>query len=358
MKNSLWVVPIEPIETRYTKHWYYYLPLQLQENTRYDVQQVSVEVPSVSNTPGAFFNFSSTMAFKARQAEAVAKLFEEGKVKAGDVFLFTDYWNPTAHSVRYMSDLLDIPVKIAGICHAGAWDPADILGQKFKNKTWAHSLESSFDSLYDRKFFATEFCRSLYESSFGHSPTNSVTGFPMEYYDDILTPYWSLDNPPVKEDIVVFPHRKSLEKNLDLFNMLAEALPQYKFVVAMDVCKTKEDYHNLLYRSKLAFSASLQETLGISMGIEALRCGCDVLVPNRLSYAEMAFSGSSKYDGNVANYVVEYGDRTDVDTLAKLIDKKMKSFNPNLYMVKMQHDMNFERFFSSESFYDELDHLS
>jgi hypothetical protein len=356
MKN-LWLVPIEPIETRYTKHWYEYLQGQIENNCPgFRVFSIEGELPAKSsNTPGAFFNFADTMAYKSDQAKTIAECFSDGMVKDGDVFLFTDYWNPTAHNVRYMADLLDINVKIVGICHAGAWDPADLLGQKFKNKEWSRSVEWSFEDLYDHKIFATKFSKSLYESSFGANPKNHVTGFPMEYYDEILTPYWDIPDAPVKQNVVVFPHRKSPEKNLGLFLALKEACPEYEFVVAMDVCKTKDDYHNLLYRSKLAFSASLQETLGISMGIEALRCGCDVLVPDRLSYREMAFAGPSRYPANVADtYDAETNPKT-VEFLAMMIRYKMNSYD--MTVVRKQHDDNYEQFFKGTRFYQLLNSI-
>lgn len=354
--RNFFIVPIEPIETRYTKHWYTELPKQFKKNlTEFNVIQLEVGFSEVPNTEGAFFNFAATMEFKARQAMAISSMFGEGKVKDGDVFFYTDYWNPTAHNVRYMADLLGIDVKIVGVCHAGAWDPADILGQKFKNRAWAKSLEVSLDHVYDYKIFATRFSRSLYEGDIGMSWENKVTGFPMEYYDDILTPYWDLDNKPQKENIVVFPHRKSPEKNLGLFQELAKRLPEYEFVVAMDVCKTKEDYHNLLYRSKLAFSASLQETLGISIGIEALRCGCSVLVPDRLSYKEMGFLPASRYPGNIANKVDAQREEADVDYLVGRVREAMDSYN--LGLVKKEHDANYNQFFRGDLLYEVLNRL-
>jgi glycosyltransferase involved in cell wall biosynthesis len=354
--RTLYIVPIEPIETRYTKHWYTELPKLFKKNLdKFDVVQIEVGFSDNGNTEGAFFNFADTMEFKSRQAMAIASMFSEGKIKDGDVFFYADYWNPTAHNVRYMADLLDIDVKLVGVCHAGAWDPHDLLGQKFKNKAWAQSLEESLDKVYDVKIFATKFSRRLYEDSYGVNFDNKSTGFPMEYYDDILTPYWQLEHAPEKDNIVVFPHRKSPEKNLGLFKELAKRLPEYEFVIAMDVCKTKEDYHNLLYRSKLAFSASLQETLGISMGIEALRCGCAVLVPNRLSYAEMGFDNMSRYPGYMASTVCAENDEEEVEHIAGRIKMAMDGYN--LDTVREEHAKNYTQFFNGALLYTTLNAL-
>lgn len=349
--NKIWIVPIERIPTRYTTHWYEYVPKQMQANIdNFIIEQIDIGYDTLSNnTPGAFFNFADTMKFKSKQAEVIASLFSDGKIKSGDVFLYTDYWNPTAHNVRYMADLLGIKIKLVGICHAGAWDPADILGQTFKDKQWSYSLEKSLDALYDVKIFATQFSKSLYEKTFGVSDNNIATGFPMEYYTDIL-PNVSMSE---KEDIVLFPHRKSPEKHLDLFNAVATRLPQYKFLVALDETKNKEEYHELLYKSKLCFSASLQETLGISIGIEALMCGCDVIVPDRLSYKEMFFD-DFKYPSNIANDVIYT--QEDVDYLVNLIDSRMKNPTPRDKIFE-QREHNFTNYFTGTKFYNVMNSL-
>jgi len=345
--SRLWIVPIEPLETRYTKHWYTHLPEQIAQNTLYKVEQIEVPLLSDKGSEGGFLNFSETMAYKARQAEVIANLFCNKKVLNGDIFLYTDYWNPTVHNVRYMASLNSIDVKIVGICHAGNWDPHDILSQKVENKRWIHDFESSLNQVYDLKIFATEFSKNLYQLSYRQNfHLNKVTGFPMEYYDEILTPYWEDDVPIQKEDIVVFPHRKSPEKNLDLFLKIKKLLPQYEFLVCLDECKTKEEYHSLLKRSKVAFSASWQETLGISMGIEALRCGNEVLVPNWLSYKEMNFDSISYYD-----FEILYNDKV-TKILAERIEHLMSSWN--IDRIKRQHDKNFKRFFNGKLFYREL----
>ena len=67
---------------------------------------------------------------------------------------------------------------------------------------------------------------------------------------------------------------------------------------------TKNEYHNLLGRAKMIFSANLQETLGISW-YEGLLVDCIPMVPDRLSYSEMAnleFKYLSIWTKNFAQY--------------------------------------------------------
>ena len=89
-----------------------------------------------------------------------------------------------------------------------------------------------------------------------------------------------------KEDIILFPHRLAPEKQPDIFKDLAKELPEYKFIICMDQNLTKDAYHKLLAKSKMVFSANLQETLGISP-YEGVLVGAIPLVPDRLSYIEM-----------------------------------------------------------------------
>lgn len=303
MKRNLFVIPIEKIETRYTKHWFDYLPKQLTQNTKFDVHQIEsgARDNAPENKKNGFLNFGYTVGYKAFQMLNIVNLFETGLVKNGDVFLFTDYWNPNVASLRYLAAMANIDITVVGICHAGLWDPADLLSQTFGGKSWGTAVEDSLNECFDHLVFATEFSKNLFLNTAQNVSNDKlhVTGFPMEYYNEILLDY---DGRVKKEDIIVFPHRKAPEKNIDLFLKLKEDLPQYKFIVALDECTNKEEYHNLLYKSKAVFSAATQETLGISMGIEGPVCGCVPLIPNRLSYAELFKNYSNFYISDDPSY--------------------------------------------------------
>jgi hypothetical protein len=68
-----------------------------------------------------------------------------------------------------------------------------------------------------------------------------------------------------KENIIVFPHRLHPEKQIDLFNSLQKVFPECKFVVTHGLNLSKKDYYKLLAKSKIIFSASLQENFGYSI---------------------------------------------------------------------------------------------
>ena len=107
-------------------------------------------------------------------------------------------------------------------------------------------------------------------------------GWPMEYIESDLAPYKGME----KEDIILFPHRLAPEKQPEVFDYLAEQMPEYKFIKCQELNLSKRDYHKLLGKAKMVFSANLQETLGISV-YEGLVVGAIPLVPDRLSYTEM-----------------------------------------------------------------------
>jgi hypothetical protein len=108
------------------------------------------------------------------------------------------------------------------------------------------------------------------------------TGWPMEYMATTLLPF--KDTP--KRNLILFPHRIAPEKQVEIFRDLAGQMPEYQFVVCQDSQLTKDEYHKLLAESKMVFSCSLQETLGIGC-YEGALLDAMPLVPDRLSYHEM-----------------------------------------------------------------------
>jgi hypothetical protein len=112
-----------------------------------------------------------------------------------------------------------------------------------------------------------------------------LTGWPMEYMDSTLQMYKGMK----KRNLILFPHRIASEKQVEIFRDLKEQLPQYEFIVCQDQELSKNEYHNLLGESKIVFSASLQETLGIGC-FEGAIVDAIPMVPDRLSYSEMYYN--------------------------------------------------------------------
>ena len=300
---TVFLIDLEAVDTRYTGQWKSHVPALLRK-AGHNVQILSgpTDIPTAT-TPGAFLNFGGTNIYKARQVEQMGRLFCNGAVHPGDHFIFTDAWHPGIINLKYMSELLGIPVVTHGLWHAGSYDPQDFLGRLVGKKKWVRHAEKSFFNAFDHNYFATDFhIRMLvdnlledgyknenpwYEEDYNDLQTSGKivrTGWPMEYMDTTLVSHKNMQ----KRDLILFPHRIAPEKQVEIFRDLKEQLPQYEFVVCQDQQLTKNEYHNLLGEAKLVFSANLQETLGISC-YEGAIVDAIPMVPDRLSYTEMYY---------------------------------------------------------------------
>ncbi len=344
----IFLVDLEAVETRYTGEWKTHLPALLRKGG-HDVQIISgpTDIPSAT-TPGAFLNFGGTNIYKSAQVEQMGRLFCSGSVAPNDHFIFTDAWHPGIINLKYMSELLGIPVKIHALWHAGSYDPQDFLGRLIGNVKWVRHAEKSFFHAIDYNYFATDFHIEMFglnlvgfdRETLNHTYIQNKkiirTGWPMEYMKDVLVMYKNMP----KRDLILFPHRIAPEKQVDIFRDLKEQLPQYEFVVCQDQQLTKNEYHNLLGEAKLVFSANLQETLGISW-YEGAIVDAIPMVPDRLSYKEMAmedfkypsewtenFEAYTKHKSAVVDRIQHYMENYDsyLPRLNKQVDRLTKDF--------------------------------
>jgi hypothetical protein len=350
---NIFLVDLEAVETRYTGQWKDHVPTLLR-NAGHIVVVIEgpKDIPSAT-TPGAFLNFGGTNIYKSRQVEQISRLFCEGSINAGDHFIFTDAWHPGIINLKYMSELLGIPVTTHGLWHAGSYDPQDFLGRLVGNKPWVRNAEKSFFHAFDHNYFATDFHINMFSDNLFHDENveledNKVirTGWPMGYMDDTLTPYKKLN----KRDLILFPHRIAPEKQVDIFRDLKTHLPQYEFIVCQDEQLTKKQYHTLLGQAKMVFSCSLQETLGIGC-YEGALVDAIPMVPDRLSYSEMyfdVFKYESKWTESWEAYNVYRPD------LCRAIITHMDYYNTRLRQLKEQASYLTMNFFSAKDLLNNL----
>ena len=344
---KIYIVDIEAVETRYTAQWQTHVPKLLKE-AGHNVQVIAgpEDIPSAT-TPGAFLNFGGTNIYKSSQVEQIGRLFCAGSIHSGDHFIFTDAWHPGIINLKYMSELLNVPVKIHALWHAGSYDPQDFLGRLIGDAPWVRHAEKSFFHAIDHNYFATDFHIKLFD----HNLLNHVvdyndkkvirTGWPMEYMQDVLLPFKGMK----KRDLILFPHRIAPEKQVDIFRDLAKQLPEYEFVVCQDQQLTKAEYHTLLGESKIVFSANLQETLGISC-YEGAIVDAIPMVPNRLSYTEMYsdhFKYPSEWTINWQQYLLNR------EALVNYIRKTMESYEATLPFTRNLAEHLHSEFFSANA---------
>ena len=355
---TVYIVDLESVETRYTGQWKTHVP-ELLKKAGHDVNIISgpTDIPSAT-TPGAFLNFGGTNIYKASQVEQISRLFCAGAVKPGDHFLFTDAWHPGVINLKYMSELLQIPVILHGLWHAGSYDPQDFLGRLIGNAKWVRRAELSYYHCFNHNYFATEFHVKMFFDELlcgGRASENPwyaedwaeryesgkivLTGWPMEYMQDTLAPYKGMK----KRDLILFPHRVAPEKQVEIFRDLATHLPQYEFVVCQDQQLTKHEYHTLLGEAKIVFSANLQETLGISC-YEGAVVDAVPMVPDRLSYTEMyydTFKYPSKWTESFEAYVEHR------NNLCFAIMQHMDHYEQRIPSIQKQAETLHEQFFSA-----------
>ena len=355
---TIFIVDIEAVESRYTGQWMSHVPALLSK-AGHNVQIISgpTDIPPAT-TPGAFLNFGGTNIYKANQVEQISRLFCKGSIHAGDHFLFTDAWHPGIINLKYMSELLNIPVITHGLWHAGSYDPHDFLGRIVGKKRWIRNAEKSFYHAFDHNYFATKFHIDMfvdnlledgyksenpwYEEDYEDYHTSGKivrTGWPMEYMDNTLTVYKNMP----KRDLILFPHRIAPEKQVEIFRDLKEHLPQYEFIVCQDQQLTKNEYHNLLGEAKMVFSCSLQETLGIGC-YEGILVDAIPMVPDRLSYSEMymnEFKYPSEWTENWESYV-----KNRLYVIDQIIHY-MTNYKNSLPYIRQQKASLTENFFSA-----------
>ena len=350
----IYIVDLEAVETRYTAQWKHHVP-EILKKSGHQVQVISgpEDIPRATTT-GAFLNFGGTNIYKSSQVEQISRLFCAGTIQPGDHFIFTDAWHPGIINLKYMSELLQIPVVIHALWHAGSYDPQDFLGRFIGDAAWVRHAEKSFYHAIDHNYFATQFHIQLFcETLLGFTPADTLydgkivrTGWPMEYMETVLQPYKSMK----KRDLILFPHRIAPEKQVEIFWDLRLRLPQYEFVICQEQPLTKHEYHNLLGQAKMVFSANLQETLGISC-YEGALVDAIPMVPDRLSYTEMyydEFKYPTEWTLSFDHYLAHR------DKVCQAIVYHMSNYESRLPLLKQQSKILTEQFFSAGALFEQL----
>ena len=333
---TLFIVPIEPIDQRYTKQWFDNIPVLIkrravEKNINLSIVNVAGRESTGGTTAGAFLDFSTTNAYKASQVEFISQMFQRGEVKPGDKFLVTDAWNFAITAIKYQSDLLDIPVEIHGIWHAGAYDPSDILGMKMQ-KPWPFHAERSWYYSCDKNYYATNFHRTMFlrnlDISYEDTGRAVVSGQPHISVIDHCGQYF--DNP--KKQMLIWPHRYNADKQPEIIEDLKNDLV-FDVVITQKANLNKEQYYQTLGSAAAVFSCSLHENLGISM-MEGCLAGAIPIVPDRCSYKEM-YLPEFKYPTEWTSSIDSYH-KNKVNLLGFIAERVN---NPQAYAKAMQEQI-------------------
>jgi hypothetical protein len=367
--RKLYIMCLEPINTRYTGEWYEKLPVLFKES--FEKNKIKAEVIQIDGdhskltgtvTPGAFLNFKETNIWKCTQFVNLL----EYNIKDGDVILYTDAWNTTILQLKYILSLKKINAKIMGIWHAGSYDPQDFLGRLIGEATWVRDTERAIYDSLDSNVFATEFHSTLFMDNLLHLPGKAKEDFKHYCCNDILVSGLPFSYLPknliddvddksfingVKKNQIVFPHRIAPEKQPEIFRDLANSMPDFDFVVCQDKKLTKKEYHKIMAESILCFSANLQETFGIGQ-IEASYLNTIPLCPDRLSYNEM-YLDEFKYPSDWTKDYESY--LKNKDKIIKKIHDLTKTYrkHPLKMLESLQRQQNkLDSFISAQNMID------
>ena len=341
------IVPIEPIDQRYTLQWYTDIPKTLKERN-VQVRVIAGDQLKSGTSSGAFLDFGATNYYKASQVRAISDLFMKGAIQPGDKFLVTDAWNFAITAIRYMSDLLEIPVEIHGIWHAGSYDPTDILGMKMQ-KPWPWYQETAWFHACDFNYFATEFHANMFIRNLDINPSYKnkiiISGQPHEVMVQAMDRYQNSS----KKKQVIWPHRYNADKQPGIAADLQSSM-NTDWIITQKLNLNKNEFYTAMAQSQVIFSCSLHENCGISV-MEAVLLGTIPVLPDRCSYSEM-YLPEFLYPSNWTITPESY--EKHKQELIDFINHRLQ--NPEYYadVMQRQRQILLDKYLNAAVMYDKL----
>lgn len=304
------ILPIEPFPERYTQDWF---DQWKQTRNELGIQGISFNGDMTQNygiTGPNFLNPSSTWIWKGSQVTEVAKNWI--RITEGDWFLHLDGWGPAPMAIAYMSKMTGKPVHQCLFLHAGSYDPWDRLALNGLKKE-ALPFEQSLLNCASLVLVGSQWHENLLRQTFNFTGKIEVTGYPINQkrlYEKIHPGCETRIKPwNERAPIVVFPHRKCVEKDPEFFEAVKFAfrnqypdLTDVVFAYSQDICKDKREYYELLENSKVVFSSARQETFGIAQQ-EGIALGCWSVHPYRLAYDDSRVMREGTFIGYTPNDV-------------------------------------------------------
>ena len=268
-------LPLEHIESRYTVHMDRDILTYLDESEE-EYIRIYPDIPSPQTMKaGSFLDAEFTIRFKAAQIAEVARLYREDIIDSGDIVWSSDLWHPgLPESIAYMNYFAKKDVKLRGLIHAGSWTDTDFVRDM---ERWAKNFEDTLFDIADEIYCGSDFIKNdIVKKRIIHPDKLIPTGFPLD--TENLDKVKKVE----KENIVIFSGRNVDEKQPWLFTQMRDKLRDnnIKFINTLEHNYSKEEYYNLLAKSKVVISFALQENFGYSIA-EAVYLACIPILPNR-----------------------------------------------------------------------------
>ena len=323
-KPTLYLLPLEPLEERYTGAWWRWLPETFAEE--FKVVAIAGVPLSLSVEDGAFLDINSTLHYKASQLCEMARLFRRREVRSGDSFFVADieFWG--IESIRYLARLQGIDVKIYGFLHAGSYTPGDFM---VPMADIGQFVEPAWVATCDKVFLGSEYHAELLRTTRLDAPAAHhlqdrlvVTGNPWRTAEAVQLAYEGREWREGRDIDVLFPHRPDAEKCpgtfVDFVQGMSKKLSlafttgreQYRSTndpdsvgrimqlvgegrAALFVQLKRADFYSVCRRAKVTVSTAVEETFGYAM-VEAMAQGSLPLMPSDLSYP-MLVQGDGRF---------------------------------------------------------------
>jgi hypothetical protein len=329
-------VPIEPIEERYSADWNRWFKQELIDR-KYSYVNISLAPRVDKIREGAFLDVIGTMHYKAIQIAKIAEYVDDGTIPRNEkvIFLVHDGWFPI-EQLAYMRDMLGCyEWKFVGIFHAGTYDRWDQTAQHGMYQ-WGEDLENAWFKIYDMVVVASDYHANLLMET-RNIPLRKIEIIP-----------WKVEVPKdligtKKINCIVYPHRFNVEKQPELYYKLQQSFhpegeSDWFAIDTAERQKTKHAYYEVLAKSKIAVSFSLQETFGIAM-VEAVLLGCIPLVPDRLAYQEMypktfRYQGEKEFKEKLDTFCNKsFSIETELSILQENFKRQSELFFPDLFRL-------------------------
>ena len=288
MKSTIWFLPMEPYDGRYTASWIKWWSAALDEVAHTDgVDTMVIEGVQLSPTirTGAKLDGIGTCYWKSTQLAHLIVQIESGAVRDGDLIFTADVWYPGLEMLDYIRKIAGRQYLIGGILHGGSYHSGDYTHQygidhwaKYSENAWLHTLDAIFVASKYHRDIVLDHYPELADRLFA----DGLPFWPEEIWDGTAA--------LPKENIIVFPHDIDRTKGYAAFTAFRDrvqnALPGWQWIASREVTHNRPEYYDLLRRSKIAVSFATHETFGYSM-LEAAAANCHILAPSCLSYVDI-----------------------------------------------------------------------
>lgn len=358
--SKVWLVPLEPFESRYTGQWYREFPKAFIDAGA-EVTMIDGEVLVNHIDKGSWLPINSTVHYKATQLAKIAKAFQNNEVHNDDVFFVFDLEFHGIEVIRSLATLNKINVRINAFLHAASYTKEDLMEQL---APWQQYTELGWLAMCDKVFVGSKYHRDAFiERRIKPFITDSfkateliqkihVTGNPV-----FKNEYLAVDVDKKKQ--IILPNRFDFEKrpniSLDIAYIIKKKHPDWNIVVTTSNKKmssnkawlleklngmvadgivevrenlSKAEYHATIAESKVMLTNSIEENFGY-VPVEAMIYGTYPLMPNNCSHPELC----NNYERLLFN---------DIDEVVSKIEYLMEhaTFSVTGYPVRYFNSVN------------------